>query len=190
VSQGGAAYCWGANQAGQLGDGTIEGAAVPVAVGGGVRFSSLSGGRTHTCGVAAGGGAYCWGSNQYGELAITSIDFPGMPGSTLPVAVHGPGQFRLVTAGDGYSCGVAQDGSAHCWGRGEYGQLGNGTTRDWAAAQWVENGFVNVSAGVGKHTCGVQTSGEALCWGTGRNGELGRPSTIISAVPVKVVGSR
>jgi alpha-tubulin suppressor-like RCC1 family protein len=190
VAQSGAAYCWGSNHAGQLGNGTVDATAVPVAVGGGVRFTMVSSGRSHTCGVAEGGSGYCWGSNQYGELATTGTDFPGRPGSVYPALVHGQSQFKQISAGDGYSCGVAQKGSAHCWGAGEHGQLGNGGTRDWATPQWVNDGFTSVSAGLAKHTCGVSSSAEALCWGTGRTGQLGRPTTIITAVPVKVAGPR
>jgi len=65
----GAAYCWGSNSNGQLGNGTIGGsnpAAAPV--GGGLSFVSLSAGGSHTCGVTADGSIYCWGANASGQL--------------------------------------------------------------------------------------------------------------------------
>src|SRR5439155_16027082 len=72
LTSAGAAYCWGANQFGQLGLGTTTGpetcdmatipcSRVPVAVATALRWASITaGGSTHTCGVTADGQAYCW----------------------------------------------------------------------------------------------------------------------------------
>jgi alpha-tubulin suppressor-like RCC1 family protein len=72
----GAAYCWGSNSNGQLGNGTIGGtnaAAAPVI--GGLTFVALSAGGNHTCGVTPDGSIYCWGANASGQLGDgTQID--------------------------------------------------------------------------------------------------------------------
>lgn len=60
----GVAYCWGANERGQLGDGSKQNNSRPVAVLGGLRFSSISAGMLHTCGVTTEDSVYCWGSNH------------------------------------------------------------------------------------------------------------------------------
>src|SRR5207249_1282203 len=67
VTLGSAAYCWGFNGFGQLGNGTTTNSDVPVAVSGGLTFAAVSAGY-HTCGVTPNGTAYCWGCNLYGEL--------------------------------------------------------------------------------------------------------------------------
>ena len=64
----GAAYCWGRNERGQLGDATTTDRSKPVLVAGEVSFAAVSAGGSHTCGVTAAGAAYCWGSNVLGEL--------------------------------------------------------------------------------------------------------------------------
>lgn len=83
----GAAYCWGLNQNGQLGDGTTTDRASPVAVVGGVTFAALATGGgygLHSCGLTASGAAYCWGSNSSGQLGDgTTTD------RSSPVAVAG-----------------------------------------------------------------------------------------------------
>src|SRR6266566_5013459 len=69
----GAAYCWGSNPAGNLGDGSMSSSSVPVAVytGGalaGKRLTGITAAGFHTCALASAGLAYCWGDNIFGEL--------------------------------------------------------------------------------------------------------------------------
>src|SRR5437870_12450711 len=62
VTAAGAAYCWGGNPLGQLGDGTTKDVhRPPVLVAGGGIFAAGGGGGPHTRGVAAGGRAVGWG---------------------------------------------------------------------------------------------------------------------------------
>src|SRR6266850_935277 len=49
----GAAYCWGVNTAGKLGDGTTTDRYAPTAVGGGLTFTSIAAGHSTTCGLVA-----------------------------------------------------------------------------------------------------------------------------------------
>src|SRR5207244_12830415 len=68
VTPTGAAYCWGTNFAGQLGDGTTANRLVPTPVADGLTFAAVSAGTNHTCGATTSGAAYCWGDNTVGEL--------------------------------------------------------------------------------------------------------------------------
>jgi len=64
----GAAYCWGYNYDGQLGDATtVNFRSTPTAVTGGLTFTALSVGGDHTCG-RVGSAVWCWGSNGNGQL--------------------------------------------------------------------------------------------------------------------------
>jgi alpha-tubulin suppressor-like RCC1 family protein len=89
LTQAGAAYCWGSDADDQLGNGPgPSSSATPVAVGGGLSFTSISAGRRHTCGTATDGTSYCWGSDVYGGLGNTyQAAFRGLPqpiGRPLP----------------------------------------------------------------------------------------------------------
>lgn len=64
----GAAYCWGSNGGGQLGDGTTTDSPTPVAVAGGHTFAALARGGGYYCGLDTGGRVWCWGANNYGQL--------------------------------------------------------------------------------------------------------------------------
>lgn len=123
LTRGGAAYCWGDNGNGQLGDGSTTRQPTPVAVAGGLTFASLTAGQLQTCGLTGGGAAYCWGDNTYGELG---------DGSTTrrltPVAVTGGLTFASLRAGWTHACGLTSGGAAYCWGDNTYGELGDGTT--------------------------------------------------------------
>jgi len=63
--------CWGLNQAGQLGDGTVVNRTHPVPIAGGHRFAQISAGYSHTCGVTRSGVGLCWGESSRGELGNT-----------------------------------------------------------------------------------------------------------------------
>ena len=178
----GAAYCWGDNSEGQLGDGTTGQRLTPVPVAGSLSFTSISAGFSHSCGLTAAGVAYCWGSNSFGQLG---------DGTTtqrlIPVPVVGEVSFTMVSAGGGATCGAAVAGAAYCWGDNSEGQLGNGTTDQRLTPGPVagELDFAALSAG-GGHTCGLAAAGSAYCWGDNRSGQLGDGTTTDRHMPTGV----
>jgi alpha-tubulin suppressor-like RCC1 family protein len=194
VSPPGAAYCWGSNSYGALGDGTTTDSAFPVAVSGGLAFSSIATGRDHSCGIVVTppGAAYCWGSNGYGQLARddgTTAD------SASPVAVGGGLVFSSIATGYLHTCGivVSPPGAAYCWGFNGNAQLGDGTYNSPTSPVAVIGGLTFSSIVTGYvHTCGIVISppGAAYCWGND-NGQLGDGTTSESddtVSPVAVSG--
>jgi alpha-tubulin suppressor-like RCC1 family protein len=93
---------------------------------GGLAFVDISAGVNHTCGIAAGGQAYCWGLNVNGQLGAEQPDFT----SAEPVPVSGGHSFSSISAGNEYTCGIAQETTArgntvaYCWGSNAFGQIG------------------------------------------------------------------
>jgi alpha-tubulin suppressor-like RCC1 family protein len=182
----GEAWCWGSNDDGALGDGSQdEFASTPSRVEASVRFTSVTVGFRHTCGLDSDGGAWCWGTNQVGQLgAPTSETCEDAPCSRTPVAVAGDRRFKALSAGGGSTCGVEKSGDALCWGVGTGGVLGNGSHEHRSAPVPISGGLSleSVGAGVGQ-VCGTTADGAAWCWG---RAHLGDGSRNESAVPVSV----
>jgi alpha-tubulin suppressor-like RCC1 family protein len=65
----GTAYCWGSNDEGELGEGTaIVRHRTPTLAAAGLKFSQITAGYHHTCGITVEQVAVCWGQNDYGQL--------------------------------------------------------------------------------------------------------------------------
>jgi hypothetical protein len=106
----GRAHCWGANDAGQLGDGTRTERALPASVSGPLRFRSVAAGAQHSCGVTLQGQVACWGRNQELELGSRAAGAR----SPSPVLVPLPPGFTPVhvVAGVGSSCALGARGTS------------------------------------------------------------------------------
>jgi alpha-tubulin suppressor-like RCC1 family protein len=123
LSASGGIRCWGANDKGQLGDGSTAERWSPVKVTGlesGV--TAIATGDSHTCAVTASGRAQCWGANHDGQLGDgTLVDKPA------PVDVKGlPHPVKAIAAGGAHTCALATGGAVHCWGNNTAGAVGDG----------------------------------------------------------------
>jgi alpha-tubulin suppressor-like RCC1 family protein len=76
----GALLCWGDNNQGQLGNGTIGTQNVPPgAVTGGATYRAFAVGRQFTCAITTDGVAQCWGLNDHGQLGDGTTESRGVP---------------------------------------------------------------------------------------------------------------
>lgn len=84
LTSSGVGYCWGDNEAGSIGDGTVDDRLTPTAVTGGLSFVSIDAGFRHSCARTTAGTVYCWGSGRAGQLGANSAG-----SSTVPLKVTG-----------------------------------------------------------------------------------------------------
>ncbi len=113
----GAAYCWGDNHLGSLGDGSNNDSATPVQVVGlDTGVSEISAGVGQACAIQ-GGKAWCWGGNSSGELGDGTLYAHNTP---RPVKGLPSGATHVAT-GPHQSCAVA-NGHAYCWGQTDLAQ--------------------------------------------------------------------
>lgn len=96
------------------------------------------------------------------------------------------GAAGALNAGGMSTCEVRDDGTAWCWGRNDFGQLGDGTnTVRISPAQVVGTDWTRVTTG-GSFTCGVRTDGTLWCWGLNNFGQLGGADKASSPLPRQV----
>lgn len=179
--------CWGANKAGQLGDGTTDNSSVPVEVDGlGEDAVAIAVDFGSTCAITSGGGVKCWGSNTNGQLGNGTTD-----DSSEPVDVKGlDSGVAAIDANGRHACAVTEDGAVLCWGSNMVGQLGNGSTDDSdepVEVSGLGSGVTAISTGSG-HSCALTDAGAVTCWGFNEAGGLGNGSTKNADIPVAVDG--
>jgi alpha-tubulin suppressor-like RCC1 family protein len=174
----GRAFCWGQGTHGESGGNNLDPAITsPAPAMTDVRFSEISAGGRHTCGIAVSGSAYCWGANEVAQLGIGEDSEP----HSVPKRVDANIVFSGISAGWNHTCGVTPQRLAYCWGENAFGEIGNDS---WAGLGipahlvpdevngYGEIQFVQISAG--KHyTCGLGERGHAYCWGNNAYGQLG-----------------
>ncbi|MFM2106106.1 MAG: hypothetical protein RL338_1138 [Chloroflexota bacterium] len=129
---GGAVTCWGANLAGQIGQGSTSTSKYPTPVGV-VDLSSgvtaVAVGYTASCATVTGGAVKCWGANDFNQTGNGTTTTPQTlaTDSTTYTGLTSPSGLRM---GVTHVCAIVSGGGIRCWGKNDYGQLGNGTTAD------------------------------------------------------------
>ena len=205
----GTVACWGRNNKGQLGIGSTDSSAHPLAQAitttgtplSGKTITQLVAGGDHTCALASDGTFACWGDNTHGQLGdysttdrtvATAVDVSNTNSSALYNKT-----VSQIAAGRDHTCALASDGTLTCWGYNASGQVGDntsGTDRTVPTAVDVSSGnssalngltVASVRAG-GDHTCALTTSALLACWGENGSGQLGDNTTTDRLVPTAV----
>ncbi|HEY6079829.1 MAG TPA: hypothetical protein VIW29_13540 [Polyangiaceae bacterium] len=181
-------YCWGAGNAGQLGDGIFHmfddaGVALPQLVEID-DVAQVSAAGSHTCVLLGDGSVWCWGDNLFGQLGDDS-----MTNSATPLRVDGLSGVVQLAVGKDQTCALMEDSTVQCWGSGGVNNQA-GTTISLLDPTPIDGvtGATALAAGDG-FTCALVAGGEVQCWGEGDVGQLGDGLMNDSnTTPVRVTG--
>ncbi len=193
ISSSGHVFCWGANENGQLGNGTTANSPVPVPI----PTSSLSNvvsitaGGQFTCALDVQGNAYCWGYNSNGQLtnALLAVGV----NSDIPIPINSVlgGQVASIQAGYGFACAqLVKTYQIKCWGLGALGRLGDNSTLDSSAPVSPYSNFVANLLAVGYSFVTTVYNGNAInSWGSNSAGQLDNTtvsvgSTYFANIPI------
>jgi alpha-tubulin suppressor-like RCC1 family protein len=167
--------CWGANNSGQLGDGSNMARSMPVPVTGGLaNVKRVAAGFEDSCAVTMDGTLSCWGSDEQDQLG-RRLFIP--PSDSNPDKVQNaddglPVQATAVALGDHFACALRNDATVLCWGDNEHDQLGddrqmpidsrplpstNSSPVPGRVHMRTAASFLQVSSG-GGHSCGVDNN--------------------------------
>lgn len=166
----GKAWCWGANDYGQLGIGEPGDKGVPTPVNTGLTFKQIHAGQYHACAISTDDDAYCWGNGASGRLGQGSTN-----SAFSPTKVDSDIKFRMISAGGALTCAVSLSNDAYCWGGNGNAKTGQGTTSGSTTSPALIRGdykYLSVSAGY-YQGCGLTTDNVAVCWGNSNLGRLG-----------------
>ncbi len=141
VTTTGALRCWGQGIYGQLGQPATAGthwgdhpnetpATLPSDVATGGLVSDVAAGASHTCALLVDGQIKCWGDNSRSQLGTGSTSPLNVPPAT-GVNLGGVTAYQLA-AGSEQTCALRVNGTARCWGYGDSGRLGTGSTSNLA----------------------------------------------------------
>lgn len=187
-------YCWGDNNLGQLGSGSIATHSnSPVVVqlsGKTVQSVSISAG--HICTLATDSSIYCWGENVRGQLGNGTIvnssvpvqvDVTGLPFGVTPVSLS------IVNE---KSCLIGSDNKLYCWGLGYFIGLANNLINYLVPTAIPIAGVADVTIKSFKHNreigCVITVNDEGYCWGNNTSGQSGAGVVSnISETPVPIV---
>lgn len=154
----------------------------------------IKAGNDFNCARTRSGLVKCWGNNAFGQLGQEHRNAIGTTleslGANLKPVNLGTSRTAVdITLGSTHACALLDDGSAKCWGRNSFGQLGLGTNINLGddpnemgdalpRIQFARNQrLVKIAAG-GNTTCALFESRQALCWGSNAQGMAGQETSI------------
>lgn len=171
-------WCWGQNNAGQLGDGTNNYSNVPVQVSGGGEWKRVAHGEHQTCAMKMDNSLWCWG--YYAS-------------SSVPVELVAGARWKMFDVQYLSMCGIKMDDTLWCSGDNSYWSTGHGTT-DYLyhpLAEVAGGGAWKTTIGELFTRCGIKMDDTLWCWGFNGSGVIGDGTTVDKNTPtlVPVAGS-
>jgi hypothetical protein len=173
----GSLWGWGANDHGQLGNGTVTEQHFPKSITG-KGYIAISAGFGHSLGLQENGSLWAWGQNTQGQLG------DGGTKDRYDPEFIGP-DYMAISAAGYHSMALKTDGSLWTWGSNYDGQLGDGTTNSSVVPILIGTGYAAIAAGF-RHNLALKTDGSLWAWGYNGRGQLGDGTLTGNLVPKQI----
>lgn len=176
--------------------------------------ASVVAGQDFTCYLAENGTPYCFGSNSASQSGLTADAGSATPRPIAPSAKNPvtdaeettPSELyvKTLSAGLQHVCALTAQGKVYCWGKNDYGQIGNGQGGPLVPSSLPSfvkfkdpadstvkllDGVVAIASGL-NHNCALRVeSGKArlYCWGKNDYGQAGLGSAPATAVEAPAI---
>ncbi|HEX3043912.1 MAG TPA: rhodanese-like domain-containing protein [Bacillota bacterium] len=169
----------GANEYGQLGDGTGVNQRVPVKASPLADVTAIACGPYFSLALKKDGTVWGWGLNEDGLLGTGNI----------PVKIPGLKNITSIACGRNQAFAIKKDGTVWAWGSNSFGQLGDGTYQDRKTPFKIKglNKIKAIACGL-RHTVALKADGSLWVWGSNGSGQLGDGTREAQLKPVPVPG--
>eukprot|EP00112_Aurelia_sp_Birch-Aquarium-sp1_P026355 Seg930.2 transcript_id=Seg930.2/GoldUCD/mRNA.D3Y31 product="Secretion-regulating guanine nucleotide exchange factor" protein_id=Seg930.2/GoldUCD/D3Y31 len=181
LTENGEIYTWGCGKKGQLGHGDTKNQVAPkrVKFPDGEMIKDIRAGAEFTIALSESGAIYCWGANTHGQCGVPgpriacndSIEKFKM--ITQPRIVKLPNtNIKSIHCGWSSVAVLTGDGEVIAWGRGDYGQLGQGDclSRCEPMRVPISKGRVKDIRGGSEHNIAVVDDNRLAVWGWNEHG--------------------
>ena len=165
-------WAWGANDYGQLGDGTTTEKYFPVQVNGLSDVKAITAGFYHSLALKEDGTIWAFGGNLYGQLGDGTTTH-----RSSPVQVKNITNAVAIATGGNYNFAITSDGKLWAWGENWGGQLGDGTRIQRTTPVQIDGltDIVAVSGGWDGYSIAVRADGKTFAWGDWNDGNHNTP---------------
>ncbi|MEU0092067.1 hypothetical protein [Kribbella sp. NPDC006257] len=179
----GAAWTWGGNGTGQLGNGTTTNRSSAAALNSLTNVLEVEAGREHSIALRSDGTVWTWGFNEMGQLGDGTVT-----NRLSPVQVGGLSNVVDIAGGHYHSLALLADGTVRGWGYNSFGQLGNGATTSAQRTPVAVSPLTDVIAIAGGRdmSYALRSDGTVWAWGLNDTGQLGDGTTTMRTRPVRV----
>ena len=197
-------WAWGANECGQLGDGSKDSRRVPVPIQDIGDLTQVLAGYRSALAVDTAGDVWTWGENVYGMLGDGTEE-----NRNTPMRLVSLSEIRMVAAGVRTSYALGADGTVWSWGGNAFHELGSGPENDHISPSSQSDGWVihplsqtelgrstpglvhglsriiAIAAG-GSRAFALGSDGRVWAWGDNQRGRLGDGTTFEHLAPTRL----
>jgi alpha-tubulin suppressor-like RCC1 family protein len=184
LKSGGSLWGMGANDSGQLGDGTFNGIDQPEQIVAS-NVTAIAAGGAHSLFLKTDGSLWAMGANDSGQLGDGTFATSSPYGTNQPEQIVAS-NVTAIAAGGGHSLFLKSDGSLWVMGFNNWGQLGDGTSNNACVPEQIVASHVVAIAAGDIHSLFLKSDGSLWVMGCNQDGQLGDGFYLSTSLPEQI----